>query len=160
MVPRMASWLHDHSHLAAETSGDVVAHFDFHPINVLWNGRDEMVVIDWDNASLGDPVADIAATVEIVALAGAVVPNRLASRAVGGVASMLSRRMLRSYRHRRGIDDAALRYWRVVQLTNAAIWSAGREHLGSRVRTELASAAQGWSMDQLLEARFVTLTEK
>jgi aminoglycoside phosphotransferase (APT) family kinase protein len=157
LVPRLVEWLHDYEDLAGVSSREVVAHFDFHPINVLWDGRGDMVVLDWDNASLGSATADVAATIELVSLASAVAPNRLSARVVGALASSLSGRMLREYRRRGRVDDDALRYWRVVQLANAAIWSAGTEHLGSRVRMELAAQSSNWSLDRLIQNRFAKL---
>jgi aminoglycoside phosphotransferase (APT) family kinase protein len=34
-------------------------HRDFHPGNVLWSDRDVSGVVDWPNASIGDPSADV-----------------------------------------------------------------------------------------------------
>jgi aminoglycoside phosphotransferase (APT) family kinase protein len=44
--------------LAALPDGDRLCHYDFHPLNILGQlGRE--VLIDWPNASHGDPAADI-----------------------------------------------------------------------------------------------------
>jgi thiamine kinase-like enzyme len=44
--------------LAALPDGDRLCHYDFHPLNILGPlGRE--VLIDWPNASQGDPAADI-----------------------------------------------------------------------------------------------------
>jgi uncharacterized protein (TIGR02172 family) len=58
--------------------GDRVCHGDFHPANVLVNG-DEETVIDWIDATRGNPLADVART-SILALGAAEsiqVPNPL-----------------------------------------------------------------------------------
>lgn len=39
--------------------GDCLCHGDFHPYNILMSPRGS-VVIDWNNASIGNPVADVA----------------------------------------------------------------------------------------------------
>lgn len=47
--------------LAALPDGDVLCHGDFHPENVLVTRRG-LVVIDWESASHGDPIGDVACT--------------------------------------------------------------------------------------------------
>jgi aminoglycoside phosphotransferase (APT) family kinase protein len=37
-------------------------HGDFWPGNVIWRGDDIVAVIDWEDAALGDPLADVATT--------------------------------------------------------------------------------------------------
>ena len=37
-------------------------HGDFWPGNVLWNGTEIAAAIDWENAAVGDPLADVATT--------------------------------------------------------------------------------------------------
>ncbi len=39
--------------------GDRVCHLDFHPGNVIYDNKNK-VVIDWGNAAIGDPAADVA----------------------------------------------------------------------------------------------------
>ena len=41
--------------------GEAVCHGDFHPENVLFTARDPLI-IDWDGASHGDPLGDVACT--------------------------------------------------------------------------------------------------
>lgn len=55
--------------LASLPAGDRVCHGDFHPANVLINGQEE-TVIDWIDASRGNPLADVART-SILALGAA-----------------------------------------------------------------------------------------
>jgi Ser/Thr protein kinase RdoA (MazF antagonist) len=47
--------------LAALPDGDVLCHGDFHPENVLVTPRG-LVAIDWESASRGDPIGDVACT--------------------------------------------------------------------------------------------------
>jgi tRNA A-37 threonylcarbamoyl transferase component Bud32 len=42
-------------------TGHALLHMDFHPLNVILS-REGPVVIDWTNASRGDPLVDVAAT--------------------------------------------------------------------------------------------------
>lgn len=45
--------------------GNMLCHNDFHPGNILYNDAKEMIVIDWSDASCGDPFADVARTVQM-----------------------------------------------------------------------------------------------
>jgi aminoglycoside phosphotransferase (APT) family kinase protein len=51
--------------LAALPSGDRVCHLDFHPANIL-GVPGEATVVDWLDASLGDPAADVCRTHVII----------------------------------------------------------------------------------------------
>ena len=62
--------------------GDRLVHFDLHPENVLLSSRGP-VVIDWSNASRGEPADDVALT--WVILATSEIPGPLLFRAVGRV---------------------------------------------------------------------------
>lgn len=42
-------------------SGEALCHGDYHPDNVIINGKD-LIVIDWNNATTGHPLADVART--------------------------------------------------------------------------------------------------
>jgi hypothetical protein len=44
--------------LVALPNGDRLCHGDFHPFNVL-GARGQEVIVDWPNASCGDPLADV-----------------------------------------------------------------------------------------------------
>jgi aminoglycoside phosphotransferase (APT) family kinase protein len=67
---RMLAELHQALHLldapawlpgAPCGSGEALLHMDFHPLNVILS-REGPVVVDWTNASRGDPLVDVAAT--------------------------------------------------------------------------------------------------
>jgi len=62
--------------LASMPSGDRVCHGDFHPANVLMEGK-EATVIDWIDASRGNPLADVARTsiITLGAVSSSQVPN-------------------------------------------------------------------------------------
>jgi Ser/Thr protein kinase RdoA (MazF antagonist) len=64
--------------LKSMPGGDRVCHGDFHPANVLVNGS-ETRVIDWIDASRGNPLADVARTTVIFegAIAGRQISNPL-----------------------------------------------------------------------------------
>ena len=50
---------------------DALLHLDYHPLNVMTDGRRVTGVLDWANARPGDPRADYARTVTILRLAPA-----------------------------------------------------------------------------------------
>jgi aminoglycoside phosphotransferase (APT) family kinase protein len=54
---------------AARPAGDTLIHLDYHPLNVLTDGRCITAVLDWTNAALGDRRADVARTAAILAMA-------------------------------------------------------------------------------------------
>ncbi len=53
---------------ALPARGDSLVHFDYHPLNVLTDGERITGIIDWANASAGDPRADLARTLSILRL--------------------------------------------------------------------------------------------
>jgi aminoglycoside phosphotransferase (APT) family kinase protein len=55
--------------LAELPDGTALCHGDFHPANVLLTARGP-VVIDWDSASRGDPLGDVACTSRLIKTAG------------------------------------------------------------------------------------------
>lgn len=48
-----------------------LVHFDYHPLNVLTDGRHVTGVIDWPNSAAGDPRADLARTATLLLTASA-----------------------------------------------------------------------------------------
>lgn len=95
--------------------GDRLLHGDYHPGNVLI-GPKGPVVIDWTNATRGDPAADVARTRLMIRL-GDLPPgtpalirqlNRFGRRYFGWA-------YLRSYRAARPVDLAVLDRWEIVR---------------------------------------------
>jgi aminoglycoside phosphotransferase (APT) family kinase protein len=87
-----------------------LCHGDFHPENVLLCPRGPMV-IDWENAALGDPLADVARTLLLM---------RASSASIGSLAARVRRRVavvalntlyMRRYRQLHPLDPARLAAW-------------------------------------------------
>lgn len=49
------------SYIAGLPNGNSILHLDFHPENVIVEGKDE-IIIDWMTAAKGNPAADVAFT--------------------------------------------------------------------------------------------------
>lgn len=97
--------------LAALTNlpdGDSICHGDFHPGNILLTPA-HAVVIDWIDASIGNPLADVARTTIIIlgAAASSQVPNQVMKFFVKLLHSMY----LRRYFHLRHGGETEYRRW-------------------------------------------------
>jgi aminoglycoside phosphotransferase (APT) family kinase protein len=109
-IPReLRDWALDR--LQSLPDGDRILHGDFHPANVLSTTRGP-VVIDWPNATAGDPHADVANTILLVSASP--IPDD-APRIVR-IGAVLGRRiLLRAYRgeYRRNatLDARLLERW-------------------------------------------------
>ncbi|HEU5347885.1 MAG TPA: aminoglycoside phosphotransferase family protein [Ktedonobacterales bacterium] len=96
--------------LEALPDGEALCHGDYHPDNVLLSPRGPLV-IDWGNAALGDPLADVARTL-LLMRASFVYPKSRAERiARRALTATLNRLYLRRYRQLRPIDRARLTAW-------------------------------------------------
>ena len=122
-------------------TGDRLCHGDFHLANVLGSYA-APTVIDWADATCGDPVADVANTV-VLHRVGRPPPG--SSRVIRSLATV-GRRILRDrylaiYRTRRPVDADLLARWAIVRAA-ARMWApVPDEHpallrfLRSRLRT-------------------------
>lgn len=52
--------------LTPPARADALLHLDYHPLNVMADGRRVTAVLDWPNARVGDPRADLARTVVLI----------------------------------------------------------------------------------------------
>jgi aminoglycoside phosphotransferase (APT) family kinase protein len=95
--------------------GDRLCHGDFHPGNVLL-GRDGPAVIDWANATRGDPAADLART-RLLLRAGAVPEHMpaLIRRLHAYGRGAFYRGHLRAYERVRSVDAGLVDRWEVVR---------------------------------------------
>ncbi len=91
--------------------GDRLVHGDFHPGNLIW-AEDGPVLIDWANASRGDPAADHARTL-VLLRTGTLPPGMpLLLRGLAKVArGMIIRSYRRAYNSALPIDPSTLARW-------------------------------------------------
>ena len=91
----------------------VVCHGDFHPLNVIVDG-DAASVIDWTDAGLGPPEADVARTALLFHVAAIAATSAVERAALKVAGPWLSRRYLRTYRAGAALDPDRLRVWEVL----------------------------------------------
>jgi thiamine kinase len=125
--------------LLSLADGDQILHGDFHPGNVVLTS-DGPVVIDWLDASRGDPAADIARTSWLLSGA-AIEPGTPRRGLLTTFVGLFRRRYLRVYHRTTGLDRASVARWRLPVL--AARLSEGVEHETERLVAEVRSLAAG-----------------
>jgi len=96
------------------SNGSVLLHGDYWPGNILWRDGRLVAVIDWEDAALGDPLADLAI-------------SRLDLLLIFGLDAMND--FTRHYQSMTTIDLAHLPYWDLCAALraapNLAAWAAG-----------------------------------
>jgi aminoglycoside phosphotransferase (APT) family kinase protein len=89
-----------------------ILHMDFHPMNLIYLEDGSLAVVDWTEADVGDPHADVATTLMLMATVP-VGPNtvmgHISTRLGRGI---LLRRYLRAYRRAEEVDPCKLAYYR------------------------------------------------
>lgn len=98
--------------------GDGLCHGDFHPGNIILTAEGP-VIIDFPNASRGDPVADLARTALLLE-AGELPPD---TGLKGRMLALLGRKLMllayrSGYRSRASVDAALLARWRAVLIAH------------------------------------------
>ncbi len=95
--------------------GDRLCHGDLHPGNIL-GAWDRPVVIDWADASRGDPVADVARSTVLLTAGEAPPGSSMTVRMLAPLGRrILHDRYLATYRSRRQVDPDLLRRWQAVR---------------------------------------------
>lgn len=101
----------------------LVCHGDYHPLNVVADGR-RLSVLDWTDAGLGDRQGDVARTALLFEIATDFVTG--ATRVVAGRFSpWLRRRYLAAYSRELPVDELRLRLWAPVHLLQ--LWGQADE---------------------------------
>ena len=87
----------------------VVCHGDLHPFNLLFEGREVTVVLDWELARLADPAYDVGRTLVLLRLAPYPM-SRITRSVIQPFATALARGFERRYRERNPLDEASVRW--------------------------------------------------
>lgn len=105
----------------------VLLHGDFWPGNLLWKDGELAAVVDWEDAHIGDPLADFAI-------------SRLDIRLIYGIEAMQA--FTECYQSLSAIDYTHLPYWDLCAALraapNLALWASGFPQLGRSDLTEQA----------------------
>jgi aminoglycoside phosphotransferase (APT) family kinase protein len=123
--------------LADLPDGDALLHGDLHPDNVF-GSPDDPVVIDWVDASVGDPAADVARTVWLLS-ADAIPLDQPRRRLAVALVGLLRRSYLQSVTGAIGLTGSEIDRWRLPVL--AARVAEGIEHEREPLLAELARLA-------------------
>lgn len=94
--------------------GDRPYHGDFHPGNILVGDDGRLTVIDWVNAGVGDPIADVARSQLLLSVGWRAVPQRSVRLLGRWVAWYLLRSYTKSYFAESGADQSDVDRWRTV----------------------------------------------
>jgi aminoglycoside phosphotransferase (APT) family kinase protein len=98
--------------LPAQAGSPRLCHGDLHPSNVLLT-RDGPVIVDWFDASRGDPIADVARSSLLLLCDGADPPRHLPG-SDGATLGVLTEAYLARLREHLEIDDDLLARWEAV----------------------------------------------
>jgi len=94
--------------------GDRICHLDYHPGNVMTDGKD-LTVIDWPSACRGDPLADVAVTMTILRGGKTAPGTPLITRVVAPAGrKLLLSGYRRGYARARPFDRDLLARWMIV----------------------------------------------
>ncbi len=91
-----------------------VLHLDFHPLNLLHTANDNLAVIDWTEADIGDPHADVAQTLMSLECMSEDHPGWVERICVGAGRFLFTQCYLRAYRRQLALDDNVLSYYRAL----------------------------------------------
>jgi aminoglycoside phosphotransferase (APT) family kinase protein len=121
--------------LEALPDADTLCHGDYHPDNVLRSPRGPLV-IDWENAALGDPLADVARTLLLFRAHFGHSQSAVTRALKRGALQYLAGLYLRRYRQLRPFEMARLRAWELpVTAARLSEWVEPEEaYLWERVR--------------------------
>ena len=136
----------------------VVCHGDLHPFNLLFEGREVTIVLDWELARLADPAYDIGRTLVLLRLAPYPM-SRITRSVIQPFATALARGFERRYRERHPLDEFSVRWHEALHClrTLAFIEVGATLPSGSRLRR----TADVWlPVASRLEHRFAAITKQ
>lgn len=123
-----AQWLL--AHRPPPAASPAICHGDFHPLNVLLDGRAVSGVLDWAWSKIDDPAWDVGATVALITQGPLALPGILRGPVIA-VRRWLVNRYLRAYAALRPIDLAAVRYYEALRCL-AMLIEAGEHRQAQR----------------------------
>jgi aminoglycoside phosphotransferase (APT) family kinase protein len=135
-----------HERLAQAAAAAMLLHLDYHPLNVLADGRQITAVLDWVNARAGDPRADVARTTTILRLAPA---GRRPTLLLRAQRRLLEHFWRAGYEHERGpLGDLTAFYAWAGAVMQYDLAPRAAQPAGGVLPEELARIA-AWTRDQI-----------
>ncbi|PJZ46678.1 aminoglycoside phosphotransferase family protein [Leptospira brenneri] len=124
------------SYIAGLPNGNSILHLDFHPENVIVQGKEE-IIIDWMTAAKGNTAADVAFTFLLFTDAE-LWPGTPKLKIIFYtlIRKFILRGYLKAYKHLSGITDAEIAAWRLPALIlRLGLWNieSERERLRSQI---------------------------
>lgn len=118
-----------------------ILHFDFHPDNILSDGKN-ICTFDFMTAATGDPAADVAAT-KVLLTEGEMIPgfNKAVATLLNVLKSAVFKQYLKRYKKKTGMTDEQIEPWAMMfRIVRMGIWGipSERERLGREIKEELA----------------------
>jgi aminoglycoside phosphotransferase (APT) family kinase protein len=123
-----------------------ILHGDFHPGNVLVADGSVTGVIDWPNAGLGEPAADVATT-RVLLTMGPLHAPALGRWPINAIRRWLAWRYSRAYRRIHPLSDTSIRYYEALRCY-AAMLHVAQRRLAVRAGTPLARETYAWSASE------------
>jgi aminoglycoside phosphotransferase (APT) family kinase protein len=136
----------------------VVCHGDLHPFNLLFEGREVTIILDWELARLADPAYDVGRTLVLLRLAPYPM-SRITRSVIQPLATALARGFERRYRERNQLDELNVRWHEALHClrTLALVEVGATRQSGSRLRR----TADVWlPVASRLEHRFAAITKQ
>ena len=132
--PHLA-WLEEHASIVRDEAV-ALTHNDFHPLNIQVEGE-QMSLLDWPDAALGDRHCDVGRTLAVFWLAAPLEKSLVARSVLRLLRRYIVPLYTREYRRHLPLDDRRLHYWQalhafknVVQF--AVLRQEGEAALGAR----------------------------
>jgi aminoglycoside phosphotransferase (APT) family kinase protein len=91
-----------------------ILHLDYHPLNLLCGWYPSLSVLDWTESDLGDPHADVATSLMLMACCSAGEPNAWERLTLPIARWVVSRWYLRAYCQRIRLDRSILVYYQAM----------------------------------------------
>jgi len=107
------AWLEAHKG-AVISEEPRICHGDFHPLNILDDGRGHLSVVDWGGATVGDRHADVANTIIELTLVPTTSLSRWQRARFSVTRRIAASRYLACYRRELPLEPARLRYWEAL----------------------------------------------
>lgn len=109
---RALRWLEENASIVREEE-PVLVHNDYHPINIVAEG-DQLTLLDWSDAALGDRHSDVARTLGVFWLAPSLERSWLGRTALGTLRGFIVSKYTSDYASHQPLDPRRIRYWEAV----------------------------------------------